>query len=103
MLHVLFVEDVVLQHLVRLGVGTLALPLGDVDIAFLVLEQEELGFGDDDVLAHQIALVDDCHVEDCELLDGLGARLGEECSTSVYLSCRRSVDLSGSVLNMTKW
>ena len=72
----------------RLGVGVLALPLGDVDVVFLVLEQEELGFGDDDVLVRRIALVDDCRVEDCGLLDGLDARHDEECLMSVYLNRR---------------
>ena len=58
------------------------------------------------MLARRIALVDDRRVEDCELLDGLGAQLDIECSMSVYLSprrCRRSVDSSGSVLSRTKW
>ena len=58
------------------------------------------------MLARRIALVDECRVEDCELLDGLGAWLDVECLMSVYLSrrgCRRSVDLSGSVLSMKKW
>ena len=39
-LQVVVVEDVEPRHLVRLGVGALALPLGDVDVAFLVLVQE---------------------------------------------------------------
>ena len=90
MLHVVVVvvENVEPRRLVRLGVVALALPLGDVDVAFLVLVQEYLGFGDDDVLAHRIALVDDCRVEDCDLLDELGVQLDIECSMSVYLSRR---------------
>ena len=36
----LVVEDVERRHLFRLGVVALALPLSDVDIAFLVLVQE---------------------------------------------------------------
>ena len=67
-LHVVVVEDVEPGHLVRLGVGVLALPLGDVDVASLVRVQEEFGFGNDDVLARKIDLVDDCNIEDCELL-----------------------------------
>ena len=58
------------------------------------------------MLARRIALVDDCRVEDCELLDGLGARLGVECLMSVYLNrrgCRRSDDSSSSVLSRNKW
>ena len=39
-LHVVVVEDVEPRHLVRLGVGALALPLGDVDVTFLVLVQQ---------------------------------------------------------------
>ena len=39
-LHVVVVKDVEPRHLVCLGVGALALPLGDVDVAFLVLVQE---------------------------------------------------------------
>ena len=72
-LHVVVVEDVEPRHLVRLDVVALALPLGDVDVAILELLQEELGVDDDDQLARRIALVDDRRVEDCELLDGLGA------------------------------
>ena len=105
-LHVVVVEDVEPRHLVRLDIVTLALPLADVDVVVLELVQEELGVDDVDVLARRLALVDDCRVEDCELLDGLGAWLDVECSMSVYLSrrgCRRSVDSSGSVLSRTEW
>ena len=71
-----------------------------------MLVREGLGFVDDDVLARRIALVDDCRVEDCEMLAGLDAWLDVECSMSVYLSrrgCRRSVNSSGSVLSRKKW
>jgi hypothetical protein len=57
------------------------------------------------VLARQVVLVYDCRVEDCDLLDSLGARHDEECSMSEYLSrrwYRRSVDSSGSVLTWKK-
>ena len=94
-LHVVVVLDIEPRRLVRIDVVALALPLGEFDVAFLVLVQEELGFGDDDVLARRIALVDDCRVGDCELLDGLDARLDVECLMSVYLSqrkCRLCVD-----------
>ena len=39
-LQVVVVEDVEPRHLVRLGVGALALPRGYVDVAFLVLVPE---------------------------------------------------------------
>ena len=88
-LHVVLVLDIQPQRLVPLDVVVLALPLGDVDVAFLVLVQEELGFDDGDVLARRIALADDCSVEDCELLDSLDMRLDVECLMLVYLSRRR--------------
>ena len=70
-LHVVVVLDIRPRHLVRLDVVMIAFPLGDVDVAFLVLVREGLGFVDEDVLARRIALVDDCRVEDCEMLDSL--------------------------------
>ena len=51
MLHVVVVEDVERRHLFHLGVVALALPLSDVDIAFLALVKEGLGLVDDNVLA----------------------------------------------------
>ena len=42
--------------LVCLDVVMLALPLGDVDVAFLVLVQEGLGFADENVLSRRIVL-----------------------------------------------
>ena len=105
-LRIVIVLDIEPRRLVRLDVVVLALPLRDVDVAFLKLVQKDLGIDDDDVLARRIALVDDCRVEDCGSLDGLGARLVEECLMSGYLSrrwCRPSVDSSGSVLSRTKW
>ena len=84
-LHVVVVEDVELRRLIRLDVDVLALSLGDIDVAFLVFALEGCGFVDDDVLARRLALVDDCRVEDCELLDGLGAWLDVVCSMSVFL------------------
>ena len=62
--------------------------LGDIDIVVLELVQEELGLVYDSVLACRLALVSDCRIEDCEMHDGLDARLVEECSMSVYLSRR---------------
>ena len=91
-LHVVVVEGVEPRRLVCLDVVALALPLGDIDV--------------DDVLARRIALVDDCHVEDCELLDGLGARLDIECLMSVYLRRRRyhrCVESNGSIVSRKKW
>ena len=105
-IHTVVVVDGQLEHLARLGVGVLALPLVGVGIAFLLLAQRYLGFGDANVLAHQVALVYYCRVEDCGFLDGLGARLDVECSMSVYLSrrrCRRCVDSNGSALSRMKW
>ena len=58
-LHVVVVEDVELRRLIHLDVVALALPLGDVDVAFIVLVQEGLGFAEDDVLTRRLALVDD--------------------------------------------
>ena len=95
------VLDVVPRHLVHLDVDALTLPLLDgVGVAVLVLAQNLLGFGG------VVALESCCCVEDCGLLDDLGARHVEEYSMSVYLSrrwCNRSVDLSGSVLRRAKW
>ena len=105
-LHVVVVEDVEPRRLVLLGVGALVLPLGAVVVVVLELEQKRLGLIEDEGLAHRLALVNACHVVRCEMHDGLDARLDVECSMSVYLSrrrCRRSVDLSGSVLMRTKW
>ena len=82
-LHGVVVLGVVLQHLVLLGVGALALPLHvGVVIAVLVLAQKPLGF---DVVS---ALESWCHVEDRGLLDYRCARHVEECSMLVYLSRR---------------
>ena len=90
----------------RLDVDALLLPLGDVVVVVLELEQTQLVVVEDELLARQLALVNACHVADCEMHDGLDARLVEKYSMTVYLSrrrSRRSVDLSGSVLSMAKW
>ena len=103
---VVVVEDVEPRRLVPLGVDALVLPLGAVVVVVLELEKKQLGLIDDEELAHRLALVNACRVEDCEMHDGLDARLVEECSMTVYLSRRRSrwsVDLSGSVLSRMKW
>ena len=84
----------------------LVLLLGALVVAFLELEQKRLGLIEDEGFAHRLALVNACHVAGSEMLAGLDAQLDEECSMTVYLSrrrCRRSVDLSGSVLRMKKW
>ena len=102
---VVVVEDVEPRHLVALGVDALVLPLGAIVVVVLELEQKRLGFCADEVLAHRLALVNACRVAGCEIHDGLDARLVEECTMTVYLSrrrCRRSVDLSGSVLSRKK-
>ena len=104
-LDLVVVEDIEPRRLVHLDVVALALPLGDVDVVILELVQKDLGVVDDEVLARRLALSNDCRVDDCEMHDGLDARLIEECSMSVYLSrrrCRWSIDLSGSVLSMKK-
>ena len=103
---VVVVEDVEPRRLVPLGVDALVLPLGVVVVAVLELEQTRLGLIEDESLAHRLVLLNACHVAGCEMHDGLDARLVEECSMTVYLSqrrCRRSVDLSGSILRMKKW
>ena len=100
---VVVVEDVEPRRLVPLGVDALVLPLGDIDVVVLELEQTQLDVVEDEVLARRLVLVNACHVADCEMNDGLDAWLIEECLMSVYLSrrrCRRSVDLSSSVLWM---
>ena len=105
-LHVVVVEDVEPRRLVPLGVDALVLPLGAVVVIVLELEQKRLGLGEDEGLAHRLALVNACCVADCEMHDGLDARLVEEWSMTVYLSrrrCHRGVDSSGSVLSRTKW
>ena len=104
-LHVVVVEDVEPRRLAQIDVDALVLPLGDVDVVVLELVQKQLGVVEDEVLARRLALVNGCRVEDCEMQDGLDAWLDEECLMSGYLSrrgCRRSVDLSGSVLSMKK-
>ena len=104
-LHVVVVEDIEPRRLVPLDVDALVLPLGVVDVVVLELVQKQLGVVEDEVLAHRLALVNACRVEDCGMHDGLDAWLVEECSMSVYLSrrrCHRSVDLSGSVFTRTK-
>ena len=99
-LHVVVVLDFAPRRLVHLDVVALApLVLVVVGVAVLVLVRKQLGCDDVDALESR------CHVEDCGLLDGLDVRHEEECLMSVYLNrrgCRRSVDLSGSVLKMTK-
>ena len=85
-LRVVIFLGVVPRHLVHLGVGALTLPLVGVDFVFLVLVKRRLDFDDVDALAIEVALDDRCRVEDGDFLDGLGARLDEECSTSVYLN-----------------
>ena len=103
---VVVVEDVEPRRLVVVGVDALFLVLlGDEDVVVLELEQKRLGVVEDEVLAHRLALVNACHVADCEMHDGLDARLVEECSMTVYLCqrrSRRSGDLSGSVLSVRK-
>ena len=89
-----------------LVVDALVLLLGAVFVAVLELEQKPLGLIEDKGLAHRLAVVNVCLVVGYEMYDGLDARLVEECSMMVYLSrrrCRRSVDLSVSVLKMNKW
>ena len=106
LLVVVVVEDVEPRSLVPPDVDALILPLGDVDVVVLELEQKRLGLIEDEGIAHRLALVNACHVAGCEMHDGIDARLVEECSMTVYLSqrrCRQSVDLSGSVLRRTKW
>ena len=88
------------------------IPPQELVLLIVVVEDVEprrlvvLGVDDEDVLARRLALMDDCRVEDYEMLDGRDARLDVECSMSVYLSrrrCHRSVDSSGSVLRRKKW
>ena len=101
----LLLFDVEPRRVVPLDVDALILPLGAVVVVVLELVQKQLGVVEDKVLARRLALVNACRVEDCEMHDGLDARLGEECLMSVYLSrrrCRRSVNLSGFVLSMKK-
>ena len=105
-LYVVVVEDVETRRLVPLGVDALVLLLGALVIAVLELEQKRLGVIEDEGFAHRLALVNSFHVAGSEMHAGLDALLDEECSMTVYLSrrrCRRSVDLSGSVLRMKKW
>ena len=85
-LHIVVVEDVEPRRLVPLDVDALVLPLGVVDVVVLELVQKQLGVVEDEVLDRRLALVNACRVEDCEMYDGLDARLVEECSMSVYLS-----------------
>ena len=86
-LHEVVVLVVVPRHLVHLDVAALApLVLVDFGVAVLVLEQKLLGVVEDEVLARRLALVNACSVEDCEMHDGLDARLVEECLMSEYLS-----------------
>ena len=105
-LHVVVVEDVEPRRLVPLGVDVLVLLLGTLVIAFLELEQKLLGLIEDEGFVHRLVLVNACHVAGSEMHVGLDVQLNKECSMMVYLSrrrCRRSVDLSGSVLRMKKW
>ena len=106
-LHVVVVEDVEPRRIFALGVDALfLLLLGDEDVVVLELEQTLLGLIEDEGLAHRLALVNTYLVVGSEMHDGRDARLVEEWSMTVYLCrrrCRRSVDLSVSVLRMKKW
>ena len=82
----------------------LVLPLGALVFAFLELEKKRVGLIEEEGFTRRLVLVNACHVEGCEMHDGLDAWLVEECLLTVYLSqrrSRRSADLRGSVLSMT--
>ena len=102
----LLLFDVEPRRVVPLYVDALILPLGAVVVVVLELVQKRLGVVRGDVDARRLVHVDACHVAGSGMHAGLDVQLDEECSMMVYLCrrrCRRSVDLSGSVLMRTKW